>query len=56
MGEERRVRHHLVIDELIAKCRLHDIVQHQHFAKMAIGEDFRVLEFRPSFEQKLIEF
>ena len=39
MGEQRHMRHHLVIDELVRRGELDDIVEHHHAPEIGVLED-----------------
>jgi hypothetical protein len=54
MGEERHVRHHLVIDELVFRGELYDAVQHHHAAEIAILEDDEMLMLGLAIEENAI--
>jgi hypothetical protein len=49
--EERGVRHRLVVDELVAGRRLHNAVDEQHAAEVAVLEDDDVPRRAPALVQ-----
>ena len=51
MGEERHMRHHLVIDELVPRCELHHPVEHHHAAELGILENDEMLMRGAAFMQ-----
>jgi hypothetical protein len=54
MGEERHVRHHLVIDELITGGELDNTVQHHHATEIAVLEDNEMLALGLAIEENAI--
>jgi hypothetical protein len=54
VGEERHMRHHLVIDEFVPGGELDDTVQHHHPAEILILEDDQLLVLGLAIEEDLV--
>src|SRR4029077_17801295 len=54
VGEQRHVRHHLVVDELVLGGELHDRVEHHHPAKVGIFEDDQTLVLGLAIEEDAV--
>ena len=54
MGEQRHVRHHLVVDELVPRRELNHAIQHHHPAEIFVLEDNQLLMVRLAVEKDLV--
>ncbi len=54
MGEQRHMRHHLVIDELVLRRQLHDAVEHHHPPEFERFEDDQVLMLGLAIEEDAV--
>ncbi len=54
MGEQRHMRHHLVVDELVLRGELHDAVEHHHPPEIGVLEDDQTLVLGLAVEEDAV--
>jgi hypothetical protein len=54
VGEQRNVRHHLVVDELVLRRELHDLVEHHHAPEIGVFEDNQPLVLGLAVEEDAV--
>jgi hypothetical protein len=55
VGEQRHVRHHLLVDELVALRDLGGAVEHQHFADIGLLEQHQMLVLGLQLVEHLVD-